>query len=368
MNDDLLFEFGPMFLRIRFPAVVVWASLGIVLSFLSASSPAFGKDLFSALRSYKNSAPANAGETNGGTALSQHRLARSYADQNDKTKANTYFGLAFQNAAPSQFSAIAADYAAFLSGTGDLHRAELILKQAHAQSPNDIELTKMLARCLVQQSKMVEGLRYFQSVSTESEAKAEIAAIYREQGDTDMLAAVERKWGSAGTARPGGRPEPVLVAAKSTSALSPMLPPPVLPAKMVTPPVVSAVAPAAQPFSGTPLSSVKIPLPVPNPSLQPVATATNVLKPDSAAPVPRLPAPVPVALAARPAVENHTMVNPVKLASAPQAVLAQSDAQKPSRPVSGIQPRRHYVTNAGTSTDLDVLFPIKPVVAVVPVQ
>jgi len=358
-----------MFSPMRIFTVVPCLGLGIILSFLLASSPALGKDLFSALCSYKDPDAQNDGGVYGGFVLSPRRPVWTHAVQNDPNKTNAYFGFALKHAAPGQTPAIAAHYAGFLLESGDLHKAELILKQALTQSPDDVELTKMLARCLIRQERIIEGFRYFQSVDCEVEAKAEIAAFYRKQGNTDMLAAVEKKWGTTGTTRPGIQPElvrsePVLVAAKT-------IPSPVLPTRT---PTLSAPAPTEPTPSQSALSNAKIPVPVPNSSPQPMAATVNAPKPTSAAPVPKLVAPVPaMPTAARPTVEklelaNCTLVNPVKLSATSQPVPAQSDEKVPSRPATGIQPRKHYVVNADTSADLDALFPIKPVVAIMPVR
>jgi hypothetical protein len=84
-------------------------------------------------------------------------------------------------------------------------------------------------------------------------------------------------------------------------------------------------------------------------------------------PAPLLPVPMPTAVQS--ALESATLVNPIKLTSAPKPVLAPlSEELELSRPVVAHQPRKHYVVNAGSSTDLDALFPIKPAAATVPVR
>jgi len=374
-----------MFAYTRFLAVA-FAGLGIVLSFYLTSSPAWGKDLFSTLRSIKVQTVKTDEEASGGSAQSLHSHARTYADNKDGNKANTYYGHALKNATPQQTPAIAADYAAHLMETGDLRKAELILKQALTQSPDDEKLARMLARCLVRQEKMIEGLRYFQMVGTEAEAKAEIAAIYREQGNTGMLAAVERKWGTTATARPevspDVRPEPVLVAVRPTPSpsSSPVLSPPVLPAKTTAPPVPTLVArstppptavvpaPTEQTVSKSTLSSAKIPIPVPNASPQPMTTLAIAPKPALSMPTSKVVAPLPPPV--RRASENSETANfaPVTLPTTPTSVLAQSETKVPARPATGVKPRKHYVVESGTSADLDALFPIKPVTAMMPVR
>jgi len=397
-------RFGPMFTHMRLLSVAC-VGLGLVLSFLLTSSSAWGKDLFTTLRSYRIQAvkAAEEAETSGGSAQSMRSLAKTHAEQKDSNKASTYFGHALKDAPPQQTPQIAADYAVFLLETGDLRKAELIIKQGLTQSPGDVELTRMLARCMVLQDRIIEGLRYFQSVSSDAEAKEAIAAIYREQGNTDMLAAVERKWGITGTPRPDVSSKPVLMAATPTHSptSSPMLSPPVLPAKTTPSPapalvtrstpavpsveqtvpavpsdVASATPTPTMPTPTTPpmgmsvLSSAKIPVPLPNVSSPPMTEIAKSATPALTEPASKLVTPMPPA-GIRPVVEKREFANlaSVKLPAAPTPVLAQSDTTLPARPETGmVKPRKHYVAEAGTSTDLDALFPIKPVTAVLPVK
>ena len=205
-----------MLSRIHTLPLFVCLGLGLVSQVSWASPPDLG--LSALFRPYKDRVSSSDERADTASAAAAHRLAKTYAEQNDTRKANTQFTLALQNASLKQVTAIAIDYAAFLSETGDLRKAELILRQALAQSPDDKELIRMLARCLVLQEKMMEGLRYFKSIYSESEAKAEVAAIYREQGDTDTLAAVERKWGTSIAAPESVTQDSVLVAATPKAA------------------------------------------------------------------------------------------------------------------------------------------------------
>jgi hypothetical protein len=112
--------------------------------------------------------------------------------------------------------------------------------------------------------------------------------------------------------------------------------------------------------------SAKIPIPVPNSVQQPVITIARLPKSASSAPIPRLPAPVPIPLMA----ETLILENPARLpvVSAPP-VPAQQEAKEPPRPtVFTQQPRKHYVVNANTAADLDALFPVESVAATVPIQ
>jgi len=297
-------------------------------------------------------------------AESHYRLAKTYADKNDVARASVYYGLALKNAAPKQVAGIASDYAAFLSETGDLRKAELILRQALTQSPHSEELIRMLARCLVRQEKVVEGLRYFKSVCSETEAREEIAAIYREQGNSDMLLAIEQKWGSA-------KQGPVLVATgpKPASALSTKVATPNPDSATVAPKPLVATATPVAPSSKAEMFDTKIPIPVP----APLPVAASSPRP---APAPTLPSsqwatiaslskPAPLPVATLTAMEKRTLVleKTVELSAAPQPVL--SERYLPKSEVVP-QPRKHYVVNAASSADLDALFPVKPVAATVP--
>ena len=417
-----------MFLNNRIFVVLALVGIGVAPQFAAADSPSPRKDLMSIIRSYQSPVAKHEERTDGVSATPNHRLAKTYAEQNDVGKANTHFGLALQNATSKQVPAIAADYAAFLADSGDLQKSELILRQALTQVPQNEELTKMLARCLVLQDKTIEGLRYFKAIYSEAEAKAIIVEIYREQGNTDMLVAVERKWGAAGTARPEAvRTEPILMAAKpepvrSEPAHVTIVPEPirsepglvaVTPKRVTLPPkpnspnsgtelslpteivntlpstmralsskpavatpkeVVSendiaaiAVTPIVPPRSKSELFDSRIPIPVPNSTPQPMIAMRRMPNATSTDTVPRLPVPTPVSVPLT--AETLVLENPVKLAMAPiPPILVQSEEREPPRPVVGLQPRKHYVINASTVTDLDALFPIEPVAATVSVH
>ena len=389
--------------------------LGFATQVVRADSTNLGQEFLSLFRSNKSQA-VQKGTTGASSAASYHRLARTYAEQNDTERAKTNFSLALQNAAPQQVVSIAADYAAFLTDNGDLRNAELMLKQALNQSPNDAELVKMLARCLVRQDRIVEGRRYFLSVGTEAEAGAEIAAIYRQQGNTEMLVAVEQKWGAArpdaakpttvrpeqgntdmlaaaeqkrevarpdaarpATVRPEAmQPVPVLIAATPRPATSPSLsgsvralPQPPTPAVLtpraaVAPREVTviAAAPVTIPVSKSEFFDNRVPIPVPRVVSLPVVIAADSPRPaqelSALAHVVTQPTPV------QPAPERLVLTNPVRLAAAPSPGTFETEAKEPPRPAKVVQPRRHYVVNAGTSADLEAILPIiRPVAAAI---
>ena len=361
-----------MFARIRITAAFICIGIGagIVPQFSLASSPNPGRDLLSFFR--PSHAPVATSEvpSNVAAAVSHHRLARHFAERNDVERANANFSLALQHAAPRQVAGIAADYAAFLIDVGDLHRAELMLRQALSQSPNDREVIRMLARCLVRQNKMAEGLRHFRTIGTEAEARAEIAAIYREQGNTDMLAAVEQRWGS--TELETTRPEPAsLIAATprppvATASPEEATPEPhvaLTPRPATAPPLPGATQPGAvQPHTARTL-----------PVASTVVAATSAAPPLSTSglsenrvpiPIPRsAPLPAPVAQSTP---ERLVLTNTVRLTGAPMPnaspARTEMEAREPARPAVTIQPiiqpRRHYVVNVRTSADLETLLPI----------
>jgi len=411
-----------MFSRVHIIAAFTcfWVGMGIAPQHAPAQAPNPSKDLLSMLRSGKSSAAKNDSVPNAASAASYYRRAQTYAEQKDVNRANTNFSLALQNATPRQIASIAADYAAFLTDTGDLHRAELMLRQALAVSPGDTDITRMLARCLVRQDKMVEGLRYFKSIGTESEAKAEIAAIYLEQGNTDMLIAAERRWGAASpqearpstvrpepalvaaaprpatvrpeSARPAtvrpeptpkpalvattSRPEPDLIASAPRKAMAPPLPGkadtlPLTQMITITAPRVEvaprevafvAAAPVSPPLSKSEFFDNRVPIPVPGFAASPagmVATSPKL--------APAVSTPAREQLAPK-----SVLMNPIRLAAAPMPLPKKAEAaeakESSPKPAAPAQPRRHYVVNAGAS-DLSVFLPgIQPTVATVPVQ
>ena len=289
-----------MYSRIRIIAVFVGIATGIgVFPYYSlAGAPHSSVDLFAVFRPFESPTSKKNTTSNASTAAAYHRLAKSYADQNNGDKANTNFRHALQCAAPWQVANIAADYASFLSGTGNLCGAELILRQALTQSPNNTELVRMLARCLVQQEKVIEGRRHFLLIGTEAEASAEIAAICREQGNMDMLARVEQKWGIA-----------------KPNVISP------------------AVEEPDMGSSGLVLIAEES-KPVPVPALPSAARALSLPL------VPR----------------QLALSNPVKLASAPLPMSSVTEAMEPQKPASTPpHPRKHYVVNADASSDLNAI-------------
>jgi predicted negative regulator of RcsB-dependent stress response len=413
---------GRMFLRVRIITVVVCVGMGFAPHLVFANSLGSAKDLFSSLRSYKNPVTKNEGGNNGASAASHHRLAKTYVDQNDIARANAYFSSALQNATVRQMPGIAVDYAALLMNTGDLRKAELILRQALSQSPNDEALIRMLARCLVQQEKVMEGLRYFRSIMSEAESRREVAAIYQEQGNADMLAVVEKRWGNTGITRPETvREEPALIAATPKPVVVPVTVPSVGSARASTPspatqpsvntavtdatiatPTVArtaqtlpptptvvtsrrtvtptdtvasngtamtsedvaiiAATPITSPLSKSEFFDTRVPIPVPNAPPQTMITMAMLPKPASSS-APKLPAPMPTAAYASPG--KLALVNPVRLPAAPKPALVLSEKKEPPRPTVVTRTSRHYVINAGSATNVDTMFPIQPTVATV---
>jgi len=307
-----------MLLRIRIIIVFVCIGVGVASQSVLANPFGSGKNLFSVFRTNNSHSSSNGGQADESSAASHHRLAITHVERNDIDKAHSHFGLALTNAAPKQIPAIAADYAAFLSANGDLHRTELVLRQALTQAPNDKEIIRMLARCLVLQDKIIEGRRYFMSICSEEEARAEIAVIYREQKNTDMLAAMEKRWGATGetTSKPV-QSNPVLIAAAPKS-------------------FAAVIAPPNSPLTKSEFFDSKVPIPVPNLASQVVVVTASLPTPmPPAASNPRLPAPLPITV--KSAAEVPALQNPVKLAGVPIPVLPKTtEASKPAvAPPSG---------------------------------
>jgi hypothetical protein len=290
-----------------------------------------------------------------------------------------------------------------------------MLRQALTQSPHDDQLKKTLARCLVLQDKVIEGMRYYKSVGSEVEGKEEIMAIYREKGNSEMIAAVEKKWGEPKSepartepvySKPvyvAAIPQPVfpLVKVNTPSPVVEEIPKP-LPAPMLSAPTVIAqkviaqkpltLKPAApkpfvasitpsEPLAKSELFDTKIPIPVPRSA--PVTFAKNTPKPVAPVPPPlpapkyrvetkkwakstplpanKLPADI-LSVEIQPKSEKRTFAhaNFAKLSAAPQPSLS---SRYTSTSVVAPRPRKHYIINTSASTDLDALFPVKPVSA-----
>ena len=230
------------------------------------------------------------------------------------------------------------DDALFLMDKGELHKAELILRQALTQFPQDKELKQLFARCLILQEKVMEGLRCLKSIYSETEALKEIAAIYREQGNRDMLAAVEQKWGVKMAESP--RSEPLHVA----STLVPVLPGKeavLIPSQVsATPPVLVPVVSLTRrtavvsegsvvPPFGSETFENDVSIPLPN-SASPLSLATSFPKP---ALVPKSPHPLPEAFSSW---EKLTLVNPAKLPGLPEVI--PSTERYPPRPAVAPRP------------------------------
>ena len=131
-----------------------------------------------------------------------------------------------------------------------------------------------------------------------------------------------------------------------------------------------AATPILAPRSKSEFYSTRVPIPVPNSAPQSMVAIARSPKSEVSSLLPRLPAPLP--LPGSVVADELALENPVQLPSAPMPILALLEEQEvktlPLTPAGANQPRRHYVVNAGTSTDLNTLFPIEPAAATVPVQ
>ena len=320
--------------KIRTVVVLICVCVWLTEPLAQANPPNPGSNLFSIFR-FQNNSNARSGSDRS-TSLSHHRLAKTLANQNDIDGANTSFTAALRYATPNQVPDIASDFATFLMETGDLHRAELILRQALTQSPDEEKFIKMLARCLVLQNRTIEGLRHFKSIYPETKAREQIAIIYQERGNAEMLLAIERQWGVTLPKPNVTISEPVRIIAtpsqmprtlpQEASSISTTLPLAgvVQAAFSATPPTVpetiKIAMPAGAPHSRSEFFATKIPIPIPNTTHQPL------------------------------------------LADSPRP----TQVFVPSQPV--IQPRRHYVINAVASPDINTLFPVIPASSVTPAE
>jgi len=286
-----------LFLRVRIIAAFVCIGIGMDASFAQTNSPGSMRNVLSVFSPNRTHVSSNESQNNGATATSHHRLARMHVDRNDIEQAHHHFRLAINSATPRQVPDIAVDYAAFLSDNGDLHRAENMLRQALSKAPNDKAIIGMLARCLVLQGRVPEGLRHFRSIGSEAEAQAEIAAIFRSQGNTEMLAVAQRRWGPADVAVPDAVPdtvrsEPVLIAAAPA------------PPTAASPPVLLPAPPVA------PAAPARLPL-TPPPTLPSASSAPLALVPPATLPPVSPAPPVPVAPALRMAPIARAMIVPI---------------------------------------------------------
>ncbi|MDR0521588.1 MAG: tetratricopeptide repeat protein [Planctomycetaceae bacterium] len=360
--------------RIIALAVLVAGEIGCFLPLSAAETPVSDMGTPKEVRMYLALIAKNEGKSDGSLAVPHHRLAKIYAETGNSERAESHFGLALKSAVPRQIPGISADFADFLIQREELHRAENILRQALPHAPRNEHIVIRLARCLVLQEKIMEGLRYFKMIYSDTEAKRQVAMIYREQGDTDMLAAIGRKWETAridDIVSPAGRSVPMLAAAPPVPAFK-------------TPPA-APMAPALREQVNLPFPKVQTtapPLPIPIP--QPVFASQPVVRPPAAnqtaasqtASV-RYPKPAP-----QPAViAGLSAPNPLNLPMLPLENLAKAAESEESdlppvweRPKQKTavsktyvsQSRRHYVVNAHSTEEINRLFSVLPVAAAVP--
>jgi len=126
---------------------------------------------------------------------------------------------------------------------------------------------------------------------------------------------------------------------------------------------VVAATPVAAPVSKSEFFDSRVPIPVPKVTPLPAVIAAHSPSP-APAPFVRTPATMQTETMQTDR-EKITLTNPVRLSAAPVPVTPEVETKEPPKPAMTIQPRRHYVVNAGTSTELEALLPVRPVAAMV---
>jgi len=184
--------------------------------------------------------------TNGVLATPYHRLAMISWKEGSTNDAGIYFRHALNYALGGNLLIIGGDYAQFLMVRGDYARAEVVLRNALLNDPENKRLLFFLGRCVALQKKHQESLRYLDASVGRAQAYQELAAIYRQQGEFELARVAEERR-NAHIA--GNRPMPPAPSAghpMGPSQQQAMMPPPTA----VYPPnsaLGQAVAPQQQP-------------------------------------------------------------------------------------------------------------------------
>ncbi|MDR2705089.1 MAG: tetratricopeptide repeat protein, partial [Planctomycetaceae bacterium] len=151
-------------------------------------------DFPAAVRSYNAFIAANKKQTTNGTlAAPYHRLALIAWKQSEIRNAGIYFRYAMKYALGGNVPIIAGDFALFLMERNDLKQAEVILRNALINYPENNRLLYYLGRCTAHQNKPIEAIRYFSASVGEEQAYHEMALLYRQWGDFDRAKFLEDK-------------------------------------------------------------------------------------------------------------------------------------------------------------------------------
>ena len=147
-----------------------------------------------AVRAYNGFIKANErSTTNGVLAAPYHRLALISWKGGNIADAEIYFRYALNYALGGNLLIIGGDFSQFLMMKGEYAKAEIILRNALINDPENKRLLLYLGRCVAVQRKHQESLRYLVASVGRARAYQELAAVYRQQGDFELARVAEEK-------------------------------------------------------------------------------------------------------------------------------------------------------------------------------
>lgn len=258
----------------------------------------------SAVRHYNGFIKANKRQTTNGTlAAPYHRLALISWKNRKAKESDIYFRYAIKYARGGNTPIIAGDYGLFLMEQGKFPQAEIVLRNALLQSPENKRILLYLGRCSIRQHKPIEALRYLTTAVGEERAYLEVASIYREQGDFELARNMEQRREEylARSVRPNvvGRE----YAGRHAPAGTPLTPPPV----------------RSAPRGATAGSTAQFPVP----SAMPFPTL-HEMQPGAAAPTTVLPT------------DGWSAIPSAPATTMPETSVSRSDSALPGTPVSKV--------------------------------
>jgi tetratricopeptide (TPR) repeat protein len=192
-------------------------------------------DFTGAVRSYNAFIAANKKQTTNGTlAAPYHRLALIAWKQSEIRNSGVYFRYAMRYALGGNVPIIAGDYALFLMEQNDLKQAEVVLRNALIHYPDNNRLLYYLGRCIANQDKPIEAIRYFSASLGEERAYQELAFLYRQWGDFERAEFLDTKRNEYLAKRNKMIPQQVFASQPTNvnpqqPAALPTTPPPVIP-------------------------------------------------------------------------------------------------------------------------------------------
>jgi len=147
-----------------------------------------------AIQAYNGFIKANEQSTkNGVLAAPYHRLALISWKDGNVPDTGIYFRYALNYALGGNLLIIGGDYAQFLMAKGDYAKAEVILRNALINDPENKRLLLYLGRCVALQKKHQESLRYLVAAVGRAQAYEELAAVYRQQGEFELARVAAEK-------------------------------------------------------------------------------------------------------------------------------------------------------------------------------